>query len=139
MSVWNNFRESVSRTTQRTAEKTKSIANIASLKAKVTNLEAAVAEEYEALGRFCYEQEVAKVDNAELIRGQVRIISDINKQLNAVNAEIREAKRAQAEAKAAAEAEKEARRAAKAEAKADSEVENAEETEAETEEAVIEA
>lgn len=124
MSVWNNFRNSVSRTTHRTAEKTKSIANVASLRAKVTNLEAAVSEEYEALGRFCYEQEVAKVDNTEIIKAQVRIISDINKQINAVNAEIRELKKAQAEAKAAAEAEKEARRAAKAEAKAEENTED---------------
>ena len=113
MSVWNNFRESVAKAAQKTTDKTKSVANMTSLKAKLANLEATVADEYETLGKLYYMQEVGGADNAEAIAAQIKVASDLNRQINAVNAEIREAKKAQAEAKAAAEAEKAARKAAK--------------------------
>ena len=117
MSVWNNFCEGVSRAAQKTTDKTKSVANMTSLKAKLANLEATVADEYETLGKLYYMQEVGGADNADAITAQIKIASDLNRQINAVNAEIREAKKAQAEAKAAAEAEKAARKAAKEAAK----------------------
>lgn len=131
MSKWNEFCESVSKTTKKTADKTKSMANVASLKVKLNKLEVSVAEEYDSLGRIYYLQEVGKVDNNEAIAAQIKFISDINKQINAIKAEIREIKRAEEEAKAAAEAEKEAKRAAKEAAKAEAE---ADEVVAETDE-----
>ncbi len=118
MSKWNEFCESVSKTTKKTADKTKSLANTASLKMKLNKLEVQVAEEYDSLGRIYYLQEVGKVDNREAISAQIKYISDINKQINAIKAEIREQKRLDAEAKAKSEAEKEARRAAREAAKA---------------------
>ena len=113
MSKWNEFCENVSKTTKKTADKTKNIANLTSLRMKLNKLEVSVAEEYDSLGRIYYLQEVGKVDNREAIANQIRFISDINKQINATKAEIREIKRIQAEMKAAEEAEKEAKRAAK--------------------------
>ncbi len=113
MSKWNEFCESVSKTTKKTADKTKNIAGIASLKVKLNKLEVSISEEYDTLGRIYYLQEVGKVDNREAIETQIKFISDMNKQINAIKAEIREIKKAEAEAKAAAEAEKEAKRAAK--------------------------
>jgi len=108
MSKWNDFCESVSKTTKKTADKTKNIANLASLRMKLNKLEIKVSEEYDSLGRIYYLQEVGKVDNREAIALQLRCISDINKQINAVKGEIREIKRAEDEAKATEEAEKEA-------------------------------
>ena len=113
MSKWNEFCENVSKTTKKTADKTKNIANLTSLRMKLSKLEVSVADEYDSLGRIYYLQEVGKVDNREAIANQIKFISDINKQINATKAEIREIKRIQAEMKAAEEAEKEARRAAK--------------------------
>ncbi len=118
MSKWNEFCESVKGTTKKTADKTKNIANLASLRAKLSKLEVEAAEEYDTLGRIYYLQEVGKVDNREAIAVEIRYISDINKQMNALKAEIREIKRLEAEAKAAAEAEREAKRAAREAAKA---------------------
>ena len=64
------------------------------------------------------------------LRDQIKVISDINKQINAVNSEMRAIRRAEAEAKAAREAEKEARKAAKAAEKEAAEAaENAENAE----------
>lgn len=114
MSKWNDFCAGVKSTTKSTADKTKSIANMTSLKLKLNNLESKVADEYDILGRIYYSQEVGKVESSEALRAQIKVISDINKQINAINAEIREIKKADAEAKAAREVEKEARRAAKA-------------------------
>ena len=114
MSKWNDFCAGVSRTTKSTADKTKNLANMTSLKVKLNNLESKVAEEYDTLGRIYYSQEVGKIESAEALRDQIKVISDINKQINAVNADIRAIRRAEAEAKAAREAEKEARKAAKA-------------------------
>ena len=105
MSKWNDFCESVSKTTKKTADKTKTLANLASLKLKLSKLEVKVSEEYDSLGRIYYLQEVGKVDNREAIAMQLKFISDINKQINAVKGEIREIKRAEAEAKAAKAAE----------------------------------
>lgn len=90
-----------------------------SLKVKLNNLEDKVSEEYDTLGRIYYSQEVGKVESAEALRDQIKVISDINKQINAVNAEIRELRRIEAEEKAAKEAEKEAKRAAKEAEKAE--------------------
>ncbi|MBR2479361.1 MAG: hypothetical protein IKB47_03035 [Clostridia bacterium] len=118
MSKWNDFCAGVSKTTKSTADKTKNIANLASLRVKLGTLESKVADEYDTLGRIYYSQEVGKIDSGEALRDQIRAISDINKQINAVNAEIREIKRLEAEAKAAREAEKEAKRAAKEAARA---------------------
>ena len=94
MSKWNDFCESVSKTTKKTADKTKNIANLASLRMKLNKLEVKVSEEYDSLGRIYYLQEVGKVDNREAIALQLRCISDINKQINAVKGEIREKKEA---------------------------------------------
>ena len=142
MSKWNDFCAGVKSTTKSTADRTKSIANMTSLKVKLNRLESKVAEEYDILGRIYYTQEVGKVESAEALRSQIKVISDINKQINAVNAEIREIKRAEAEAKAAREAEKEARRAAKAAEKEildeQAEIEGADESEETVEEAVEE-
>ena len=121
MSKWNDFCAGVSRTTKSTADKTKNIASMTTLKVKLNNLESQVAEEYDTLGRIYYSQEVGKIESTEALRDQIKVISDINKQINAVNAEMRAIRRAEAEAKAQREAEKEARKAAKAAA------ENAEE------------
>ena len=107
MSKWNDFCETVSKTTKKTTDKTKSIANLASLKLKLNKLEVEVSEEYESLGRLCYLRDVGNAENSEEVKNQLKVISDINKKINAVRAEIREIKRAEAEAKAAAEAEKE--------------------------------
>ena len=115
MSMWNDFCDSVTKTTRKTADKTKSIANLASLRMKLNNLEASVSEEYDTLGRIYYLQEVGNIDNSEAIKTQIKFISDINKQINAIKAEIREIKKAEAEAKAAAEAEKAAKKAAQKE------------------------
>lgn len=143
MSKWNEFCDNVSKTTRKTKDKTKSIANLASLKVKLNNLEASVSEEYDTLGRIYYYQEVGKVDNSEAIKTQLKFISDINKQINAIKAEIRDIKKAEAEAKEAEEAEKAARKAAKEaekaareaeEAEGDEESEATEEEEAESEE-----
>ena len=132
MSKWNEFCDSVSKTTRMTADKTKTIANLTSLKVKLNNLEASVSEEYDTLGRIYYYQEVGKVDNAEAIKTQLKFISDINKQINAIKSEIRDIKKAEAEAKEAAEAEKAAKKAAKeAEKAAKDAQENADEAEAE--------
>ena len=117
-SKWNEFCAGVSRTTKTTADKTKNIANLTTLKVKLGNLEGKVSEEYDTLGRIYYSQEVGKIESSEALRDQIKAISDINKQINAVNAEIREIKRLEAEAKAAREAEKEAKRAAKEAARA---------------------
>jgi len=119
MSKWNDFCNGVSKTTKNTADKTKRIANMTSLKVKLNNLEDKVSEEYDTLGRIYYSQEVGKVESAEALRDQIKVISDINKQINAVNAEIRELRRIEAEEKAAKEAEKEAKRAAKEAEKAE--------------------
>ncbi len=127
MSKWNEFCDSVSKTTKKTADKTKNIASITSLKVKLNNLEASVSEEYDTLGRIYYYQEVGKVDNSEAIKNQLKFISDINKQINAIKAEIRDIKKAEAEAKEAAEAEKAARKAAKEAEKAAKEAAEAEE------------
>lgn len=118
MSKWNDFCAGVSKTTKSTADKTKNIANLASLRVKLGTLESKVADEYDTLGRIYYSQEVGKIESGEALRDQIRAISDINKQINAVNAEIREIKRLEAEAKATREAEKEAKRAAKEAARA---------------------
>ena len=133
MSKWNDFCEGVSRTTKTTAAKTKHIANLTSLKVKISNLEGKVSEEYDTLGRIYYMQVVGKVESADALRDQIKIISDINKQINAINAEIRELKRIDAEEKAAREAEKEARKAAKEAEKAASEEEEKLEEELEAE------
>ena len=127
MSKWNEFCDSVSKTTKKTADKTKNIASITSLKVKLNNLEASVSEEYDTLGRIYYYQEVGKIDNAEAIKTQLKFISDINKQINAIKAEIREIKKAEAEAKEAAEAEKAAKKAAKEAEKAAKEAAEADE------------
>ncbi len=136
MSKWNDFCAGVSKTTKTTADKTKNIANITSLRVKLNNLESKVADEYDTLGRIYYTQEVGKIESGEALRDQIKVISDINKQINATNAEIREIKRLEAEAKAAREAEKEAKKAAKEAAKAAEEAaEEAEEAAEEAEEA----
>ena len=125
MSKWNEFCAGVSRTTKTTADKTKNIANMTTLKVKLGNLENKVAEEYDTLGRIYYSQEVGKIESAEALRDQIKVISDINKQINAVNADIRAIRKAEAEATAAREAEKEAKKAAKAAEKAAAEAEKA--------------
>ena len=133
MSKWNDFCNGVSKTTKSTADKTKRIANMTSLKVKLGNLEDKVSEEYDTLGRIYYSQEVGKVESTEALRDQIKVISDINKQINAVNAEIRELRRIEAEEKAAKEArkaEKAAERSAK-EAAEEAVIETEEETEAE--------
>ena len=133
MSKWNDFCNGVSKTTKSTADKTKRIANMTSLKVKLGNLEDKVSEEYDTLGRIYYSQEVGKVESTEALRDQIKVISDINKQINAVNAEIRELRRIEAEEKAAKEArkaEKAAEKAAK-EAAEEAVIETEEETEAE--------
>ena len=112
-SKWNEFCAGVSRTTKTTADKTKNIANLTTLKVKLGNLEGKVSEEYDTLGRIYYSQEVGKIESSEALRDQIKVISDINKQINAIKAEIREIKKAEAEAKAAAEAEKAAKKAAR--------------------------
>ncbi len=122
MSKWNDFCAGVSKTTKSTADKTKNIASMTSLRMKLNNLEGKVADEYDTLGRIYYMQEVGKIESGEALRDQIKVISDINKQINAVNAEIREIKRLEAEAKAAREAEKEAKKAAKEAAKAGEDV-----------------
>ncbi len=119
MSKWNDFCAGVSKTTKSTADKTKNIANMASLRVKLNNLESKVADEYDTLGRIYYTQEVGRIESGEALRDQIKVISDINKQINATNAEIREIKRLEAEAKAAREAEKEAKKAAKEAARVD--------------------
>ena len=139
MSMWNDFCDTVSKTTRKTADKTKSMANLASLKVKLNNLEASVSEEYDTLGRIYYLQEVGKVDNSEAIRTQIKFISDINKQINAVHAEIRELRKIEAEEKAAKEAEKEAKKAAKEAEKAAKEAAKAAEEAAEAAEEAEEA
>ena len=65
MSKWNDFCNGVSKTTKSTADKTKRIANMTSLKVKLNNLEDKVSEEYDTLGRIYYCQEVGKVESAE--------------------------------------------------------------------------
>jgi len=60
MSKWNDFCNGVSKTTKSTADKTKRIANMTSLKVKLGNLEDKVSEEYDTLGRIYYSQEVGK-------------------------------------------------------------------------------
>lgn len=140
MSKWNDFCAGVSRTTKTTADKTKNIANITSLKVKLNGLESKVAEEYDILGRIYYSSEVGKIESADALRDQIKVISDINKQINAVNAEIRAIKRAEAEAKAQRDIEREARKAEKAAEKAAREAaEAAESEEAEIEETTAEA
>ena len=133
MSKWDDFCAGVSRTTKTTASKTKHIANLTSLKVKLGGLEGKVSEEYDTLGRIYYMQVVGKVESADAIRNQIKIISDINKQINAVNAEIRELKRVEAEEKAAREAEKEARKAAREAEKAAAEAASEEEEKIEEE------
>ena len=96
MSKWNDFCENVSKTTKKTTDKTKNLANLASLKLKLSKLEVEVSEEYDSLGRIYYLQEVGKTDNSEAIKNQLKFISDINKKINALKAEIREIKRAEA-------------------------------------------
>lgn len=113
MSKWNDFCAGVSKTTKNTADKTKQIAAKTSLKVKLGNLESKVSDEYDTLGRIYYSQEVGKVESADALRDQIKIISDINKQINAVNAELREIKKLEEQAKATREAEKEAKRAAR--------------------------
>lgn len=139
MSKWNDFCNGVSKTTKNTADKTKRIANMTSLKVKLGNLEDKVAEEYDTLGRIYYSQEVGKVESAEALRDQIKVISDINKQINAVHAEIRELRKIEAEEKAAKEAEKEAKRAAKEAEKAAKEAAKAAEEAAEAAEEAEEA
>ena len=137
MSKWNDFCAGVSRTTKSTADKTKNIASMTTLKVKLSNLESKVSEEYDTLGRIYYSQEVGKIESSEALRDQIKVISDINKQINAVNSEMRAIRRAEAEAKAAREAEKEARKAAKAAEKEAAEAaENAENEACDVESAV---
>lgn len=114
MSKWNDFCTSVGKAGKATADKTKAVANKASLKMKVGNLQSKADGLYKELGKLCYLHEVGKAENAEEMTAKIKEISDVNKQINALNAELREIKKAEEEAKAAKEAEREAKKAAKA-------------------------
>ncbi|MBE6599748.1 MAG: hypothetical protein E7640_00880 [Ruminococcaceae bacterium] len=123
--IYGNVKETAKATAKKTADKTKNIKNVATLRAKLNKLEIEAAEEYDTLGRIYYLQEVGKIDNREAIAVEIRYISDLNKQMNAIKAELREIKRA-------AEAEKAERRAAREAKKAGEE--EAEEAAEQTEE-----
>ena len=114
MSKWNDFCASVSKTGKATVDKTKAVANKASLKMKVSSLQGKANGLYAELGKLLYLHEVGKAENAEERTAKIKEISDVNKQINAINAELREIKKAEEEAKAAKEAEKEAKKAEKA-------------------------
>ncbi len=114
MSKWNDFCASVSKAGKATVDKTKTVANKASLNAKVSNLQGKANEVYKELGKLYYLHEVGKAENEADMTAKIKEASDINKQINALNAELREIKKAEEEAKEARAAEKEAKKAAKA-------------------------
>lgn len=129
--IYGSVKETAKATAKKTADKTKDIKNLASLRARLNKLEIEAAEEYDTLGRIYYLQEVGKIDNRDAISVEIRYISDLNKQMNAIKAELREIRRA-------AEAEKAARRAAREAKKAEEADEEAEEAAEEAEKATEE-
>ncbi|MBO4212511.1 MAG: hypothetical protein J5894_00175, partial [Clostridia bacterium] len=118
MSKWDEFREFVSDKTADAKERARKLKIKTELNAKLGKLTAQADEEYRKLGKFYYGQEVTGVDNTASLKLSIQTISDINKEINATRAELKEIKRQEEEEKAAKEAEKAAKKAAQQDEKA---------------------
>ena len=118
MSKWDEFREFVNDKTTDAKEKAKKLKIKTELSTKLGKLTAQADEEYRKLGKAYYGQEVTGVDNTSGLKQSIQTISDINKEINATRAELKEIKRQEEEEKAAKEAEKAAKKAAQADEKA---------------------
>ena len=125
MSKWDEFREFVSDKTTDAKEKAKKLKAKTELNAKLSKLTAQADDEYRKLGKMYYGQEVTGVDNTAGLKSSIQTISDINKEINATRAELKEIKRQEEEEKAMKEAEKAAKKAAQQDEKAAKQAEDA--------------
>lgn len=130
MSKWDEFREFVNDKTADAKERAKKIKVKTELNAKLGKLVAKADEEYRKLGKLYYGQEVTGVENTSELKNEIKAISDINKEINATRAELKEIKRLEEEEKALKEAEKAAKKAAQADEKAAKKDEEAKQAEA---------
>lgn len=125
MSKWDEFREFVSDRTTDAKEKAKKLKVKTELNAKLNRLVAKAGDEYRKLGKLYYGQEVTGVENTAEIKAEIQTISDINKEINATRAELKEIQRLEEEEKTMKEAEKAAKKAAQQDEKAAKQAEDA--------------
>ena len=107
MSKWDNFKSGIGSLAGKTADKTREITGVASIRIKIANKEADRDREYKLLGKLTY----AKLKKISLGDGEdltVKISETLEK-LDKILSEINALKQKEAELKASKEAEKAAR------------------------------
>ena len=121
MSRWDNFKSGIGSLAGKTADKTREITGVASIKIKIANKEADRDREYKLLGKLTY----AKLKKISLGDGEdlTARISETLEKLDKILYEINALKQKEAELKASKDAEKAARAEARR-AKEESEYED---------------
>lgn len=107
MSKWDNFKSGIGSLAGKTADKTREITGVASIKIKIANKEADRDREYKLLGKLTY----AKLKKISLGDGEdlTARISETLEKLDKILSEINALKQKEAELKASKDAEKAAR------------------------------
>ena len=107
MSRWDNFKSGIGSLAGKTADKTREITGVASIKIKIANKEADRDREYKLLGKLTY----AKLKKISLGDGEdlTARISETLEKLDKILSEINALKQKEAELKASKDAEKAAR------------------------------